>query len=123
MRYGDVRTVEVAANPFVRGPDPCDRTRELDDLTRCAHNGQNVVLVSPRQYGKSSLSESFGRQAGGAFSQTCLDGFIPRVIALLKPESISEVKATMSQVGQGFTKSQFAMSTLHRVSNREAFRC
>jgi hypothetical protein len=34
----------VAANPFVlgfvRGPDLCDRTRELDDLARRAHNGQ-----------------------------------------------------------------------------------
>lgn len=66
---------------------------------------ENVVLVSPRQHGKSSLNESFGRQASGTFNQTYLDGFIPRMTALLKPESINEVKAIMSQFGQGFTKS------------------
>ena len=99
----------MAANPFVLGfvrdPDLCDRTRELDNLARRAHNGQNVVLVSLRQYGKSSLNESFGRQANGTFNQTYLDGFIPRMIALLKPESINEVTAIMSQFGQGFAKS------------------
>jgi hypothetical protein len=46
-------------NPFVlglvRGPDLCDRKRELDDLASRARNRQNVILVSPRQYGKSSL--------------------------------------------------------------------
>jgi hypothetical protein len=67
--------------------------------------GKNVVLVFPRQYGRSSLNESFGRQASGTLDQTYLDGFIPRMIALLKPESINEVKAIMRQFGQGFTKS------------------
>lgn len=99
----------MAANPFVfgfvRDPDLCDRTRELDDLARRAHNGQNVVLVSPRQHGKSSLNESFGRQPSGTFSQTYLDGFIPGMTALLRPESINEVKAIMSQFGQSFMKS------------------
>jgi len=99
----------VAANPFVfgfvRDPDLCDRTRELDDLARRAHNGQNVVLVSPRQHGKSSLNGSFGRQPSGTFSQTYLDGFIPGMTALLRPESINEVKAIMSQFGQSFMKS------------------
>lgn len=49
----------MVGNPFVlglvRGPDLCDRKRELEDLASHAQNGQNVILVSPRQYGKSSL--------------------------------------------------------------------
>jgi chloramphenicol 3-O-phosphotransferase len=85
--------------------------------------GKIVVLVSPRQHGKSSLNESFGRQASGTFDQTYLDGFIPRMIALLKPESINEVKAIMSQFGQGFTKSQFVMNIFYGTSKRETFRC
>ena len=117
----------MAANPFVlgfvRGPDLCDRTRELDDLARRAHNGQNVVLVSPRQHGKSSLNESFGRQPSGTFSQTYLDGFIPGMTALLRPESINGVKATMCQFGQGFTKSQFVVNIFYGTSKRETSRC
>lgn len=46
-------------NPFliniVQGDDFCDRKKELKDLKRYAVNGQNVVLYSPRRYGKSSL--------------------------------------------------------------------
>jgi hypothetical protein len=49
----------VEGNPFVlglvRGLDLCDRKRELEDLASRARNGQHVILVSPRQYGKSSL--------------------------------------------------------------------
>jgi hypothetical protein len=115
----------VAANPFVpgfvRGPNPCDRTREPDDVARRAHNGQNVVLVSHRQCGKSSLNENLGRQASGTLDQTYLDGFIPRMIALLKPESINGVKATISQFGQGLAKSQFVTNIFHRASKGETF--
>jgi hypothetical protein len=47
-------------NPFRRlalSPDDpfCDRVRELKELERHAFNGANVVLFSPRRYGKTSL--------------------------------------------------------------------
>lgn len=47
-------------NPFTigivhGGEGFCDRVKERADLLRYAHNGSNVVLCSPRRYGKSSL--------------------------------------------------------------------
>ncbi len=47
-------------NPFYLKPLPlsvpfCDREKETDDLTRYAENFTNVVLSSPRRYGKTSL--------------------------------------------------------------------
>lgn len=46
-------------NPFTigiaRNEDFCNRQEELVDLINYAKNGQNVVLYSPRRYGKSSL--------------------------------------------------------------------
>jgi hypothetical protein len=46
-------------NPFTLGivqkEDFCDRDKEMKDLLRHARNGDNVVLFSPRRYGKSSL--------------------------------------------------------------------
>lgn len=48
------------SNPFtiqlVKTPDDfCSRTKEIADLKTFAHNGENVVLFSPRRFGKSSL--------------------------------------------------------------------
>lgn len=46
-------------NPFTIGiakeEDFCNRKQELADLLNYARNGQNIVLYSPRRYGKSSL--------------------------------------------------------------------
>jgi len=46
-------------NPFtigiVEGNDFCDRVKELEELKNYALNQENVVLYSPRRYGKSSL--------------------------------------------------------------------
>jgi len=47
-------------NPFVSGVIPpgdpfCDRTKELKELTSYAGDNVNVVLYSPRRYGKTSL--------------------------------------------------------------------
>jgi len=47
------------ANPFTIGiarkDNFCNRQREIKDLINYAESGQNVVLYSPRRYGKSSL--------------------------------------------------------------------
>lgn len=46
-------------NPFTigiaRNEDFCDRRQELADLINYAKHGHNIVLYSPRRYGKSSL--------------------------------------------------------------------
>ncbi|MFH0947899.1 MAG: ATP-binding protein [Elusimicrobiota bacterium] len=47
-------------NPFYLKPLPltvpfCDREKEIDDLVRHSENLTNVVLSSPRRYGKTSL--------------------------------------------------------------------
>lgn len=46
-------------NPFtlgiVRKNDFCNREKEIEDLLRYARSGDNLVLLSPRRYGKSSL--------------------------------------------------------------------
>lgn len=47
-------------NPFtigiVESPDDfCNRKKEIGELIQHAHNGTNVVMFSPRRYGKSSL--------------------------------------------------------------------
>jgi AAA+ ATPase superfamily predicted ATPase len=45
FRYGDVATGEFFTN----------RVHELDELIADITNGQNVVIISPRRYGKTSL--------------------------------------------------------------------
>jgi AAA+ ATPase superfamily predicted ATPase len=47
-------------NPFVMGVIPpgapfCDRSKEIEELTSYAQSNANVVLYSPRRYGKTSL--------------------------------------------------------------------
>ncbi len=67
-------------NPFTLGivkkKDFCDREKEIDDLLRYAENGQNVVLFSPRRYGKSSLvSQVFELLAGKGLLTIYVDLF------------------------------------------------
>src|ERR1043166_972549 len=45
FRYGDLALDEAFT----------DREREVDDLRRDLANGQNVAIVAPRRYGKTSL--------------------------------------------------------------------
>ncbi len=53
-------------NPFTlgiaQGDDFCDRVKETRELIRHAENGNNVVLFSPRRYGKSSLTKKVLRE-------------------------------------------------------------
>ncbi len=53
---------------------------------------------------KKLLEESFAKQANGTFSAEYLKGFAPKMAALLKPESVEEVKGIMAQFGHGFAK-------------------
>lgn len=45
FRYGDVATGEYFT----------DRVRELNEVQQDIRNGQNIVIISPRRYGKTSL--------------------------------------------------------------------
>lgn len=47
-------------NPFVygetvRGEHFCNRVLEIDELVTDVKNGVNVIIFSPRRYGKTSL--------------------------------------------------------------------
>ena len=44
---------------------------------------------------KELLTESFGKQDDGTFSKEYLSAFIPRMLELIKPESIDKVKDIM----------------------------
>jgi hypothetical protein len=53
------RTIKLR-NPFslgvVQREDFCNRDKEIRDLLRYARSGDDVILFSPRRYGKSSLT-------------------------------------------------------------------
>lgn len=49
---------------------------------------------------KALLSESFAKQAEGSFNSEYMENFVPRMIAILKPEYIEEVK----NITQGFSQ-------------------
>ncbi|MGQ3684071.1 MAG: hypothetical protein ACUBOA_03520 [Candidatus Loosdrechtia sp.] len=55
-------------NPFTIGiakeEDFCNREQELADLINYAKNCQNIVLYSPRRYGKSSLVNQVLKELG-----------------------------------------------------------
>lgn len=53
---------------------------------------------------KSLLSESFKKQQEGTFSQEYIMEFIPRMISLLKPDKVEEVKAIMEQFAKNINK-------------------
>jgi hypothetical protein len=59
MEESTMKRSTVPSNPFTTrvagGPDFCDRTEELAGLERLVHDGQSIVLSSPRRYGKTSL--------------------------------------------------------------------
>ena len=59
----------LAGNPYhfgspVESPHFTDRVQELARLRALMLNGQNLVLVSPRRYGKSSLLTKAAREVG-----------------------------------------------------------
>lgn len=46
---------------------------------------------------KALLAESFKKQSDGTFTHDYITEFIPKMIALLKPENVEEVQAIMVQ--------------------------
>jgi len=57
-------------NPFIYGEEVsgeyfCDREEEIRELLRDIENSQNVIIFSPRRYGKTSLIKEVLRRAKG----------------------------------------------------------
>jgi len=62
------------------------------------------VQAGKQDEANALLKESFAKQADGTFNAEYLKSFAPRMIAILKPECVAEVKAIMSQFGPSHTK-------------------
>lgn len=50
---------------------------------------------------KALLADNFKKQAEGNFTQDDIVQFIPKMIALLKPDKVEEVNAVMEQFSKG----------------------
>ena len=55
---------------------------------------QNVEEKN-QEKAKELLAESFGKQADGTFNQEYMMSFIPRMLELIRPESVEQVKNIM----------------------------
>ena len=55
---------------------------------------QNVEEKN-QEKAKELLAESFGKQDNGTFNQEYMMSFIPRMLELIKPESVEQVKNIM----------------------------
>lgn len=53
------------------------------------------VSQENQEKAKELLTESFGKQADGTFNQEYMMSFIPRMLELIKPECLEEVKEIM----------------------------
>jgi hypothetical protein len=54
------------------------------------------VELENQDKAKELLKESFAKQEEGTFNQEYMMNFIPRMLELIKPECIDEVKSIMS---------------------------
>lgn len=52
-----------------------------------------------RQKPKLCLGEGFSRQAAGTFDKGYFQEIVPRILDLIKPEAVNEVKAAMEDFG------------------------
>jgi len=64
-------------NPFIYGEEVsgeyfCDRKEEIKELLRDIMNSQNVIIFSPRRYGKTSLIKEVLRRTSGILT-FCVD--------------------------------------------------
>ncbi|MEH7225611.1 hypothetical protein V7112_17515 [Bacillus sp. JJ1566] len=55
---------------------------------------------------KEILTENFRKQAEGTFSQEDIQEFIPKMISLLKPEKLEEIKAVVMKFSGDFGMNQ-----------------
>ena len=55
------------------------------------------VQEGKQEEAKALLSESFQKQMDKTFNMEYLNSFIPKMVSLLKPEAVKEVKGIMEQ--------------------------
>lgn len=60
------------------------------------------VQEGKEEEAREILLENFKKQDKGTFSQEDIQEFIPKMIALLKPEKLEEVKAAVKQFSGSF---------------------
>ncbi len=60
------------------------------------------VQEGKEEEAREILLENFKKQDVGTFSQEDIQEFIPKMIALLKPEKLEEVKAAVKQFSGSF---------------------
>ncbi len=82
-------------NPFSKKILPpqaliCDRREELKDVLRYAENQQNLVLFSPRRYGKTSLILRAQRELKA-------QGFLTIYADLFSVDSLDDLAATLAK--------------------------
>ena len=62
------------------------------------------VKTGKEEGARDLLDEAFTKQANGTFNAEYIRSFAPRMIALLKPECVDEVKAITGQFGRNLNR-------------------
>lgn len=102
----------MAKNPFrygrvVVGEDFADREKEVADLLKELEAGQNVILHSPRRYGKTSLMVEVLRQLRER-------GFLTALVDLFSCASTYDLAESLSRevVAKNFTRAEAVVDFL-----------
>ncbi|WP_192043454.1 hypothetical protein [Paenibacillus lycopersici] len=53
---------------------------------------------------KAVLADNFRKQDEGSFAKDDVEGFIPKMLSLLKPDKVAEVQAVVAQFSGNFNK-------------------
>lgn len=97
-------------NPFslsiAQGTHFCNREKEIQDLVRHAHSGNNVLLFSPRRYGKTSLvKRALDLLAGEGFLTVYVDLFP----VISERDMVSRLSSALFKgVGRGLSRQTLA---------------
>ncbi|WP_042350766.1 hypothetical protein [Bacillus massiliigorillae] len=62
------------------------------------------VQEDKQEEAKALLAESFQKQQDRTFNMDYLNSFIPKMMSILKPECVEEVKAIMEQFASNLKK-------------------
>ena len=60
------------------------------------------VQEGKEEEAREILTENFRKQAEGTFSQEDIQAFIPKMISLIKPEKLDEIKAVVQRFSGEF---------------------
>jgi hypothetical protein len=109
MEESTMKRRAAASNPFTTrvagGPDFCDRTEELAGLERLVHDGQSIVLSSPRRYGKTSLAL---RLQDRLREQGFLTVYVDFFSVLSEQDFVTKLaKAVVAGIGRGASPDNF----------------